>query len=130
MMSVGMAAPPGAQRGKVKTVALWVPTGLLACLFGLAGSMKFMSPEAPKQFAALGYADWFRVLIGVVEVAGALALLLPRTAFYAAGALGVVMVGAVFSLLRVGEVPQAVVPLVVLGLLALVGYARRPGASR
>jgi hypothetical protein len=57
-------------------------------------------------------------------------LLVPRAAFFGAGALAVVMVGAVFTLLRAGEVPQAAVPLVCLGLLALVGYARRPGAAR
>jgi uncharacterized membrane protein YphA (DoxX/SURF4 family) len=129
-MSVGTAAPPGAKRGKAKTAALWALTGLLACLFAFAGSGKFVSPEAAKQFAAFGYPDWFRVLIGVVEVGGALALLLPRAAFYGVGALAVVMAGAVFTLLRAGEVPQAVVPVVLLGLLALVGYARRPRAAR
>jgi putative oxidoreductase len=129
-MSVATAAPPGAKRGKAKKVALWALTGLLACLFAFAGSMKFVSPEAAKRFADFGYPDWFRVLIGVAEAGGALALLAPRTAFYAAGALAVVMAGAVFTHLRAGEVPQAAAPLVLLGLLALVGYARRPGAAR
>jgi uncharacterized membrane protein YphA (DoxX/SURF4 family) len=130
MMSVGTAAPPGAKRGKVKTVALWVLSGLLACLFAFAGAVKFVSPEAAQQFAAFGYPGWFLFLIGAAEVGGALALLVPRTAFYGAAGLGVVMVGAVFTLLRAGEAPQAAVPLVCLGLLALVGYARRPGAAR
>jgi uncharacterized membrane protein YphA (DoxX/SURF4 family) len=129
-MSIGTAAPPGAKSGKAKKVALWALTGLLACLYLLSGSMKFVSPEVAKHFEAFGYPDWFRALIGVVEVGGALALLLPRTAFYAAGALVVVMAGAVFTHLRAGEVPQAAVPLVLLGLLALVCYARRPGAAR
>jgi uncharacterized membrane protein YphA (DoxX/SURF4 family) len=129
-MSVGTAAPPRAKRGKARGAALWALTGLLACLYILAGSMKFLSPEAAKQFEAFGYPDWFRVLIGAVEVGGALALLVPRAAFYAAGALGVVMAGAVGTLLRAGEGAQAVVPLVLFGLLALVAYARRRGAAR
>lgn len=129
-MSVGTAAPPGAKRGKAKSAALWALTGLLACVFALSGSMKFVNPEAARQFEQFGYPDWFRVLIGAVEVGGALALLLPRTAFYAAGALVVVMAGAVVTHLRAGEAPQAAVPLVLFGLLALVGYARRPGAAR
>jgi uncharacterized membrane protein YphA (DoxX/SURF4 family) len=113
--------------GKAKVVGLWVLTVLLGCLFAFAGVMKFVDPtKASEQFAQFGYPDWFRVLIAVVEIAGAVALLVPRTAFYAAVGLGVVMVGAVGTLLRAGEVPQAVVPLVVLGLLALVGYVRRP----
>ena len=128
-MSVGTTSPAGARSGKARKIALWALTGLLAFLFAFAGSMKFVGPGAAKQFAEFGYPDWFRVVIGVVEAGGALALLAPRTAFYGAGALAVVMAGAVFTLLRAGEVPQAVVPLVLFGLLALVSYARRPGTA-
>jgi uncharacterized membrane protein YphA (DoxX/SURF4 family) len=124
-MSVGTAAPAGAKRGKARTAALWALTGLLACLYLFSGSMKFTSPEAARQFEAFGYPDWFRVLVGAVEVGAALALLVPRAAFYAAGALVVVMAGAVGTHLRAGELPQSVVPLVLLGLLGLVAYARR-----
>jgi uncharacterized membrane protein YphA (DoxX/SURF4 family) len=108
---------------------LWSLTGLLACLFAFSGSMKFIHPEAAKQFATFGYPDRFRIVIGVVEAGGALALLLPRTAYYGAAALAVVMAGAVFTHLWAGEVTQAVVPLALFGLLALVGYARRRHGS-
>src|SRR4051812_7992810 len=125
-MSIGTTtqAPPETHKGK--TIALWVATGLLACLFALSGLMKFVNPEMAEQFARWGYADWFRVLIGVVEIGGGLALLLPRTAFPAAVALAVVMAGAVSTHLRGGELPQAAGPLVLLAALVLVGYARRP----
>jgi uncharacterized membrane protein YphA (DoxX/SURF4 family) len=130
-MSLGSSSATEVKGNKAKTVALWLATGLLAALFLLAGSMKFVkAEEAGQQFAQFGYPDWFRVLIGLVEVGGGLALLVPRTAFYAASALGVVMVGAVFTVLRGGEGPQAAVPFVVLLLLALVAYARRPGPAR
>jgi hypothetical protein len=36
------------------------------------------------------------------------------------------MAGAAFTHLRFGEGPQAIVPLVLLALLVVVGYARRP----
>jgi uncharacterized membrane protein YphA (DoxX/SURF4 family) len=108
-------------------VALWVATVLLAGMFALAGTMKLVNAEeAGKQFAAYGYPDWFRVLIAVVEIAGSLAILISRAAFWAAGALAVVMVGAAFTHLLHGEVPQAAVPLVLLALLVAVGYFRRP----
>jgi uncharacterized membrane protein YphA (DoxX/SURF4 family) len=81
-----------------KTIALRVSSGLLAGLFVLAGSMKFINAEeAGKQSAQFGHPDWFRILIFVVEIGGGLTLLIPRTAFYAATALGVVMAGAVFT---------------------------------
>jgi uncharacterized membrane protein YphA (DoxX/SURF4 family) len=126
-MSVDTMSSPGKKVGKAKTIALWVVGGLLAALFVLAGSMKFANAEqAGERFAGYGYPDWFRVLIGAVEIGAGLALLIPRTTFYAAAALGVVMAGAVFTHLRQGEIPQSAVPLVLLVVLALVGYARRP----
>jgi uncharacterized membrane protein YphA (DoxX/SURF4 family) len=129
-MSVGATTPAGAKNGKAKTIALWTASGLLGCLFVLSGSMKFVNPEIAKQFAQWGYPDWFRVLTGVAEVGGGLALLAPRAAFYAAGALAVVMAGAVFTHLRYGEMPQSAVPFVLLMLLVVVGYARRPRIAR
>jgi uncharacterized membrane protein YphA (DoxX/SURF4 family) len=125
-MSIDTAASARAKGGKAKTTALWVATGLLACLFVFSGFMKFVNPEMAEHFSQWGYPDWFRILIGVVELGGGLALLVPRTAWYAAGALEVVMAGAVFTHLRNGEVPQAVVPFVLLCVLAALGYARRP----
>jgi len=129
-MSVGDTAPVGAKSGWVKTAAVWTATGLLAALFALAGVMKFVSADAAAQFAAVGYPYWFCILIGAIEVVGAVALLVPRTAFYAAVALGVVMVGAVFTVLTHAGGAQAVVPFVVLVVLAAVAYARRPRFGR
>lgn len=129
-MSTDTTTPGAATTSKTKTIALWVVTALLAGLFLFAGTMKFAASEAAEQFAQLGYADWFRVLIGGLEIAGGLGLLLPRTARYAAVGLGVVMIGAVGTLLRVGAGGQAVVPFVVLVLLAVVAYARWPRSAR
>src|SRR5947209_8625132 len=129
-MSVGSTAPAGVKGGCVKTAGVWTATVLLAGRFGLAGSMKRVIAEPANGFAAFGFPYWFCILIGVIEVAGAVALLVPRTAFYGAAALGVVMVGAVLTLLLHGAAAQAVVPLVVLVVLAAVAYARRPRFAR
>ena len=125
-MSIDTATPPRATRGGVQTAAVWVGSVLLALVYVMSGLMKFLNPDMATKLANHGYPDWFRVLIGVVELGGALALLVPRTAFYAAGALGIVMVGAVFTHLLHGEAQEAVVPFVLLCVLTLVGYARRP----
>jgi putative oxidoreductase len=129
-MSAGNTAPVRARGGLVRTILVWTATVLLAALFALAGSMKFVSEKAATQFAEFGYAYWFCILIGVIEVAGALALLVPRTSFYGAVALGVVMVGAVLTLLLHGPAAQAIFPLVFLALLAALAYARRPRFAR
>jgi putative oxidoreductase len=129
-MSAGITTSAKSRSSKAKTIALWVATGLLAAFFVFAGLMKFMNPEGAEQFAQWGYPDWFRVLIGVVEIAGGMVLLVPRNAFYAAGVLAVVMIGAVFTHVVHGEVPQAALPFVLLGLLVMVGYAHRPQTAR
>jgi putative oxidoreductase len=125
-MSRDTATPPSVQSSWAKTAVMWIVIGLLACMFVLSGVVKFVNPEAPEQFANFGYEDWFRVLIGVAEIGGGLLLLAPRTTFYGAAALGIIMLGAVYTHLAHGQVPQALVPLVLFGLLAYVGYARRP----
>jgi uncharacterized membrane protein YphA (DoxX/SURF4 family) len=129
-MSVDTMTPPGKRLGRGKTIALWVASGLLAALFVLSGSMKFVNAEeAEKLFAKSGYPDWFRVLIGVIEIGGGLALLIPRTTFYAAAALAVVMAGAVFTHLRQGEIPQSAVPFVLLLVLVVIAYTRLPRSA-
>jgi putative oxidoreductase len=112
---------------KARMITLWIVTGLLALMFAMAGCAKFVNPEMAEHFRLWGYADWFRDLIGLIEIAAAIALLIPRTAFYGAVALTVVMAGAVYTHLAHGEVPETVTPVVLLGLLGLIASARRPG---
>jgi putative oxidoreductase len=113
-----------AMNSKVSTIALRVVSGLLAFLFILSGVMKFTAKEIAEHFATWGYPDWFRILIGVIEIGAGLALLIPRIAFFAAAALGVVMVGAIYTHLAANELPEAVAPFVLLLLLGWVAYAR------
>ena len=109
---------------KTKQIGLWVLTGLVAAQFLFAGFLKFINPEMAEQFRAWGYSDAFRIFIGIVEISGALLLIYPRTAALGAFGLAVIMVGAIYTLVRSGEsfIPQAVT----LVLLLIVGYARLP----
>lgn len=115
-----------AETSRGTTIAAWVLSVLLGLLFLFAGSQKLLGAAEPAQhFAQWGYASWFRILIGLIEVGGGLTLLVPRVAFYAAGALGVVMVGAIYTLLM-NAAPGVPIPIVCLILLAFIAYARRP----
>jgi uncharacterized membrane protein YphA (DoxX/SURF4 family) len=58
--------------------------------------MGFWTPA----FERWGYPVWLRWLVGGIEVAGGLLLLVPWVASYAAAALGVVMVGAWVTRMR------------------------------
>jgi putative oxidoreductase len=116
-----------------RTVILWV-LQLFACLgFVVIGIAKFRAPFWIHGFARWGYPDWFRLQIGVLEVASGVLLAFPRTASYAAALLVCIMAGAAGTLAVHGERMSA--PIVWVVLLAIVGIARfrrawRPAATR
>ena len=117
------------------TYALWIIQGLLAALFLFAGGTKLILPldvltsmGSPNQIALPG---WFVRFIGVVEVLGALGLILPGllrirpglTPLAAAG-LVIIMIGATVLTLAADGVAPALIPLVVGLLSAFVAYGR------
>lgn len=113
-------------KAKLKMVPVWIVQIVLALAFLKAGSSKLAPGSAwAEMFRRWGYPRHFYVAIGVIEVAGAVGLLIPRAAGVAASALIVVMAGALFTHLRHGE-RQAIVAGVFLALLALVAVVRRP----
>ena len=113
-------------------VALWIVQGLLAALFLFAGGVKLVTPieEMLKQMP-LALPGWFLRFTGVVEVLGALGLILPGllgirpglTPLAAAG-LVIVMIGAVIFTILAGDIAMALLPLVVGLLCAFVAYGR------
>jgi len=64
-------------------------------------------------FAQIGLGQWFRVVTGVVEIAGAVALLIPGLASLGALWLGGTMIGAVAT--HVFVLHTSPVPAIVLG---------------
>ncbi|WP_205525747.1 DoxX family protein [Pyxidicoccus trucidator] len=111
---------------KAKTVGLWILTVLVAVAFlGAGGSKLAGMPPMPENFARWGFPLWFMYLTGVMEVAAALLLLVPRTATLGGALVVGTMLGAVLTHLKAGEGSQAVAPLVLLVLGAVVALARR-----
>ena len=64
---------------------------------GVAGLAKFQGPTWIDLFESWGYAGWFALFIGAVEVLAALALLVPSLTSYAALTLIGVMLGAIWT---------------------------------
>ena len=111
-------------------VAIWVLSVLLTFVFLMAGVPKLAGAQAHVQhFATWGYPDWFRLVVGAVEVGSAVLLLIPRVAFFGAAGIAVIMAGATYThLVRVPEeASRAPLTLSLLALAVVVGYARRPG---
>jgi putative oxidoreductase len=108
-----------------RRIGAWTLQGIIAAAFLAAGAAKLAGiPFMVDLFAQIGLGQWFRVVTGVVEIAGAVALLVPGLASLGALWLGGTMVGAVATHLFVLHTSPA--PAIVLGVLnALVVYLRR-----
>jgi putative oxidoreductase len=113
------------QRGRAPVIALWLTQVVLAAMFVMAGGSKLAGvPEMVSLFDAVGLGQWFRYLTGVIEVASALALLVPSAAVYGALLLMPTMLGAIAT--NVFIVHQSpVMPLVLFLLASAVAWARR-----
>ena len=116
-------------------IVLWIVQILLALLFLFAGGTKLILPSevlqsmgSPNQIMLSGF---FIKFIGVCEVLGALALILPGllrkrpslTPLAAVG-LAIIMIGAVVLSIAADGVVAGLVPLIVLTLCAFVAYGR------
>ena len=108
---------------KGKTIAMWVISVLLTCLFLFAGLPKLLTPE--KMLSQWIYARWFLTFIGVCETLGAIGLMVPRLAALAAACLSVIMLGAVYTLVHMHMANQIGIPIVTFILLWVVVYLRR-----
>lgn len=82
----------------VGLVLLWLVTVLASLTFAKAGYGKFADAAGWQYwFERWGFAPWFVPVIGVVELGGAILLLVPRLAPYAAAVLIAVMLGAFYT---------------------------------
>lgn len=78
-----------------KIVGTWLPAVLLILIFARQGWSKFSDASGwAAAFRHWGYPDWFRVTIGVLELAAVGLLALGRTAVFGAIIIIVVMLGA------------------------------------
>jgi putative oxidoreductase len=120
---------PARRRGV--TVALWAGQGLLAAAFLLTGGGKLAGTERMVDlFDTIGAGQWFRYVVGALEVAGAIGLLVPRLAGLAALGLSGVMAGAVVTELLIGGTPLPPAVLGVLAALVAWGHLRRPASGQ
>lgn len=99
---------------------------LLAALFLFFGIRKLIGDEAAVQtFSEIGAGQWFRYLVGTLEIAGAIGLMIPRLAGLAAIELTGVMTGAVATEVFLIADGDPVTPLVLLVMAATVAWFRR-----
>ena len=123
--ALSFTQPLSVRRGRSGVIALWVVQIALAGMFLLAGGSKLLgAPAMVALFDTIGIGQWFRYATGLIEVASAIALLVPSTAVFGALALVPTMVGAVATqLFIVGA--SAIPPAVLLLRAVAVVWVRR-----
>jgi uncharacterized membrane protein YphA (DoxX/SURF4 family) len=120
--------------------ALWIAQILLALAFIATGFLKLTQPKAVAYERGLKWVEDFSQgqinLIGVLEILGAIGLILPWALNIlpvltpvAAVALAIIMLGAAYTHLRRGENPMILVNLVLLALAVFVAWGRFTGAA-
>ena len=113
---------PASRRSVV--VALWVAQAVLALQLASGGVLKLIGDAAMVDlFTDIGAGQWFRYVVGLVELAGAVGLLIPRLCGLAALGVTALLVGATVTNIAIGVAPW--LPLVLLLVAATVAYARR-----
>lgn len=115
----------------VDSVVIWAVSIVLAGMFLLAGIQKLVGIEGlGLQAAAMrDFPGGLRVLVGLVEIAGAIGLLIPAVATFAALGLAILMIAATLTQYASGE-PGLGVPILAMALLLFVAWRRNPDVLR
>ncbi|WP_257668778.1 DoxX family protein [Parapedobacter tibetensis] len=63
---------------KKNKIIYWTTTGIITAIMLFSAFGYFTNPDMKAAFVHLGFPDYFRVELGVLNVLGAIALILPR----------------------------------------------------
>jgi uncharacterized membrane protein len=110
-----------------KAIPEWILSVLLAIVFLFAGGAKLIgAPAMVHEFAQIGIGQWFRYVTGLLEVSGAIGLLIPQFRLWAALQIATVMLGATAVNLMLLQLPAlARLTAVLMALALLVAWLRR-----
>jgi uncharacterized membrane protein YphA (DoxX/SURF4 family) len=123
---------PATTRARRADIGLRVLQILLALFFGVASALPKLiaHPSATEGFDRIGLGGWFMYLIGSLELAGAIALLIPLLSGLAGLAFIGLMTGAFITQVTVFDGENATTPLIVMVLVGLVAWGRRGHTTR
>ena len=118
-----VVATKKAPASRAGNVGLWVLQAGLALQFAGGGLLKLSgAPVMAELFADIGAGQWLRYLVGLLEVAGAVGLLVPRLSGLAALGLAGLMVGAAATnLFVIDESPWLPIGLLLVSALVALG---------
>ena len=110
-----------------KPILAWI----LAAFFVFGGAVNIFAPESvAADYQRWGYPDWFHFFAtGGLELATAVLLALAGTRLLGAALGSVVMLAATATVMVHGEHAHAILPIMILALLAIAGRTSRPIAT-
>jgi len=108
-------------------VLAWILAVFLAIVFTYAGGIKLIGARPMVQeFAQIGIGQWFRYLTGILEVSGAIGLLIPKYRFWAALQIAAVMAGATaVNIVILHMLPLARLTAILMTLALALAWLRR-----
>ncbi|TWF78804.1 DoxX-like protein [Pseudonocardia hierapolitana] len=117
--------------GRVAHVALWTLQVLLAAVYAFSAFGK-LTAEAQNVagFEAMGLGTTGMYVIGALELAGAIAMFVPRLTGLAATCFVALMIGAVVLTLAIGGGALVAIPATVGVVAAVVAWGRRDSTRR
>ncbi len=118
---------PEETRSRIDILITWILRLGVAAVFFSVGTSKFGAHSSwIKTFDQIGLGQWFRYVTGMLQVAGAVLVLIPRTFLLGIGILACTMVGAVTVWLVVFHAPDnAIIPAIILIALAAIAFQGR-----
>ena len=114
-----------------KEIVLWILTLMLVLVCIRSGFLKLTGNVFwIRDFHRWNYPDWFRIVVGVAELASAALLLIPRVAALGAGLFAIVMVGAIYTHATHNESNRLPFNLFLLAISLVIIVARAPAFKR
>lgn len=111
----------------LKEIVAWNLTILLAAVYVWSGWLTATGAEGMVEaFERFGLPDWFRITVGVAELAAGLVLLIKPLVGIAALGLSFLMLGALLAHLLHDPLIASVGAIVLLALLMVLMWLRRP----
>jgi uncharacterized membrane protein YphA (DoxX/SURF4 family) len=107
---------------RIDLLMMWLPRIAVAIAFLSFGSQKLGNDRMwLRIFEQIGFGQWFRYFTGVMQITGAVLVLIPRTFLVGIAMLACTMVGAmIYWIVWTGSVGNAVIPgFVLIALLAV-----------
>jgi uncharacterized membrane protein YphA (DoxX/SURF4 family) len=122
---------PRPTTARIANVGLWTLQVLLAAVYAFSAFGKLTADaQNVAGFEAMGLGTTGMYIIGALELAGAIAMFVPRLTGLAATCFVALMIGAVIITLAIGAGALAAIPATVGVLAAVVAWGRRDSTGR